>query len=221
MLWLWAVSQILSMVLGVLTISQHEPLVSEFPEVKIESTELVCLEQSQVPVLKLNNDPTPTPTPTLNPTPSITLKQTTIDSEISPLPTKEVPETAIAPTEVAWPTLTPTDKPTNESLNETVNAYRHNRGLAALNATEALCRVAANRLEAIKVNFSHDGWEEAFQGLNFSGVAENIWEGSSGKTETVVASWDESPGHQKNLQGEWLYGCGVVDGGKAVFEFLR
>jgi uncharacterized protein YkwD len=229
MQWLWAVNQILSVIMGVALYASRVEA-GELPTLHFPRGEVVvCAElQSMVlgsatnpvtkatpPVKLVDLSPTPLPTSILEPEQPVSEA-----SEAEPAVQSE-PTVSVIPQPTALLTVVPTKKPAPLNLNGAVNTYRQQHGLGTLATRDDLCSVAARRLNEIGTNFSHDGWERAYEGVSFSGIAENIWEGSSGGVADVVATWDESPSHKQAMVGSWEFGCGAMGGGKAVFEFMR
>ena len=85
--------------------------------------------------------------------------------------------------------------------------------------------ITKERLHEIQNDFSHSGFQSrlgngAFNQLNYASIAENIFAGSN-EPAAVVEAWRNSSGHNQNMLGEFSWGCGQVEGSKAVFLFLR
>ncbi|BAV05700.1 Cysteine-rich secretory protein family protein [Filimonas lacunae] len=99
-----------------------------------------------------------------------------------------------------------------------VNKHRKSIGKPALQMLDAASTQAAihsRNMAQKKVAFSHDGFETRFKNIknqvpgNFSGAAENVAYGEMTADE-VVDGWLHSPGHKKNIEGDYnLTGIGV------------
>ena len=110
---------------------------------------------------------------------------------------------------------------TLDELNNAQNEYRRDHSLNTLTIDSALCTVASQRAKEISTNFSHDGFEAAIDrnGINRSGVGENIASGPLSGVHFVQWAWDRSPGHRENMLRDWAVGCGGVYDRFAVFIF--
>ncbi len=148
--------------------------------------------------------PTPLPEPTSEPAPQSTNPQTTV---ITPTIQETRPSLVV-----------------NSLLGE-VNSYRKTQGKSELGSRDDLCTVTSERAVELQNDFSHAGFQNrlnngSFNQLNYSGLAENIFAGTS-DVMTIVEGWKNSSGHNENMLGDYVWGCGKVEAGKAVFLFLR
>lgn len=99
-----------------------------------------------------------------------------------------------------------------------VNQHRKSIGKPALEMLDAASTQAATHSRNMaqkKTPFSHDGFEARFAaikkqtGVSYNGVAENVAYGEM-TAEEVVDGWLHSPGHKKNIEGDYnLTGIGV------------
>lgn len=105
----------------------------------------------------------------------------------------------------------------NPSLLEQINSYRAENGLKALKSDPVLCDAANKRLNEIRTDWSHNGFN-ADLCTKCSRVGEDLAKGFDDKGK-VVSAWIESPSHKEViLTPEYNYGCTVYDRGYAVFE---
>lgn len=138
------------------------------------------------------------------------------NQESQPQPT-QVP----APTDVPPTPAVHAAQSTGVDVSGAVNAYRNSKGLNSLQSRGDVCDVAKKRAGEAVGSFGHSGFEEAVASLDYSGVAENLWQGSSISADQIIEGWDQSPGHQQNMTGEWVWGCGAISGTTAAFIFMR
>jgi uncharacterized protein YkwD len=160
---------------------------------------------------------TPEPTPTLTPKPTIRVEPTSEPVRPTPIPTRVSNSPTPQPT-----TLPP--QATNSLVNA-VNEHRKANGKGELSLRDDLCAFASDRAREIVSSFSHDGFQRrlsdgSFNSLHYSGIAENIFSGSS-DVGSIVDGWKNSSGHNANMLGDYVWGCGKVEGDKAVFLLLR
>ena len=113
-----------------------------------------------------------------------------------------------------------------------VNEHRIAIGLQPLEYSEALATIARQHSQAIATGyefFSHDGFEERkrmAQGfVRLETFAENLALNNSSPTSAptdAVAGWLDSPGHRKNIEGQFnLTGIGCAQGKDGVFYFTQ
>ena len=110
-----------------------------------------------------------------------------------------------------------------------VNEYRKKKGLGALKMIAVADEQAAlhsKNMALKKTAFGHDGFEERIQLIskstgNISAAAENVAYGKL-SAEEVVKGWINSPGHKKNIEGNFtLTGIGVYEDGTGVIFFTQ
>lgn len=133
----------------------------------------------------------------------------------------------IRTTPSATPTLVPKPKiSTFNKLFDLVNQYRSQKGLKSLVIYSPLCQFSQTRLEQIKNDWSHNGYDQAAeQGQlfsldcpNCSRVGENLAKDYPDE-EAVLQAWLASDYHRNNLEGDWDWGCAASSGNFAVFLF--
>lgn len=105
-----------------------------------------------------------------------------------------------------------------EQILDLVNKYRKTRGLPALQYNYVIATIARQHtmnMATRKVAFGHGGFSARFKYITShvpgaSAVAENVAYGSQTAQE-VVNEWLSSPGHKKNIEGNYrLSGIGVA-----------
>jgi uncharacterized protein YkwD len=91
-------------------------------------------------------------------------------------------------------------------LNQ-INSYRQSQGLQPLVADPGLMQAARGRSQdqARKGVMSHDGFEQSVKHLGLSGTAENVAmnKGHKDPASQSVQGWLNSPGHHKNIVGNY------------------
>lgn len=90
-----------------------------------------------------------------------------------------------------------------------VNRYRSGHGLPAIVVNGGLCRLARERLEEVKTDWSHDG----FNNRNLytycpecTAIGENLARDFD-NLENVILMWNRSPSHRKLLLSNYRFGC--------------
>jgi len=110
-----------------------------------------------------------------------------------------------------------------------VNAYRKKKGLASLSSLEVANQQAAlhsKNMALKKTAFSHNGFEQRIAIISktegtMRAAAENVACGQLSAKE-VVEGWINSPGHRKNIEGNYtLTGIGVYRDSKGVVFFTQ
>ena len=101
-----------------------------------------------------------------------------------------------------------------------VNEHRAGLGLPALKMNAMITKVAGTHsanMASGKVPFSHDGFDDRVAMINkqiktANAWAENVAEGPR-TAKSVVDMWLHSPGHKKNIEGDYnITGIGIVKG---------
>jgi len=101
-----------------------------------------------------------------------------------------------------------------------VNEHRTGMGLGALKINQAIAKAAAvhtHNMATKKVPFGHDGYDERMNAIskqlkNVIADAENVAYGANTAKE-VVDMWLHSPGHKKNIEGNYnLTGLAIEKG---------
>ncbi|CEJ42646.1 CAP domain-containing protein [Umezakia ovalisporum] len=99
-----------------------------------------------------------------------------------------------------------------------INRYRVSHQLPKLNLNAHItqqARIHSENMANGKVPFSHDGFEQRISAipLRYNNASENLAvnQGYSNPASQAVIGWLESPGHLKNIQGDYdLTGIGVA-----------
>ena len=110
-----------------------------------------------------------------------------------------------------------------------VNQYRKSQNLPALqwdNTIAQQSRIHAQQMGKGEATFSHDGFKERVevirQQIQLKSAAENIANnmGYSNPGEKAVVGWINSPGHQKNMVGDYnLTGIGIAKTSEGTYYF--
>lgn len=107
-------------------------------------------------------------------------------------------------------------------VNDAVNNYRSSIGKNEMRLLKGLCEMAqvhAEDMASRRKRFSHDGFNDRVQQmkkryeLQAYSAAENLYYTSAGQNldAQTLQAWIDSPGHHKNLIGEFKYsGIGVA-----------
>ncbi|HLO83923.1 MAG TPA: CAP domain-containing protein [Nostocaceae cyanobacterium] len=101
---------------------------------------------------------------------------------------------------------------------EQINQYRIAKGLPKLTLNASITRQArihSQNMARGKVPFSHQGFEQRVKALPlvYNSAAENVAfnQGYNNPANQAVVGWINSPGHLKNIQGQYnLTGVGVA-----------
>ena len=110
-----------------------------------------------------------------------------------------------------------------------INQYRKKKGLNALSSLDIADQQAAQHSKNMalkKTAFSHNGFEERIAVISktagtMRAAAENVAYGQLSAKE-VVEGWLNSPGHKKNIEGNYtLTGIGVYRDNKGVIFFTQ
>lgn len=105
-----------------------------------------------------------------------------------------------------------------KSVFEQINSYRASKGLSRLTLNAKISRQARRHSQNMaigKVPFSHNGFEKRVKStsINFQSAAENVAfnQGYDDPAAEAMRGWIKSPGHLKNLKGNYnLTGVGVA-----------
>jgi uncharacterized protein YkwD len=110
-----------------------------------------------------------------------------------------------------------------------INDYRNKKGLPPLLMRSEISREAEKHSEDMaknKIGFGHDGFEERIKIISkkigtMHSSAENVAYGNLSPKE-VVTNWLKSPGHRKNIEGNYtLTGIGVATDKNNVIYFTQ
>jgi uncharacterized protein YkwD len=124
---------------------------------------------------------------------------------------------SITSNQVAISTTTFQTTALEKSVFEEINRYRVSKKLSKLTLNANITRQArihSQNMARGKVPFSHQGFERRVNAipLRYNSAAENVAfnQGYSNPASQAVIGWLESPGHLKNIKGNYnLTGIGV------------
>ncbi|MGB3513110.1 MAG: CAP domain-containing protein [Microcoleaceae cyanobacterium] len=145
----------------------------------------------------------------------------------------EIPEMP----EIQNPRQTPISRPSvavspdinglEKSVFAQINQYRQSQNLPPLkwdNTIANQSRIHAQEMASGKATFSHDGFKERVQVISqqirLQTAAENLANnfGYSNPGEQAVEGWINSPGHQKNMVGDYdLSGIGIAKNSEGTY----
>jgi uncharacterized protein YkwD len=117
----------------------------------------------------------------------------------------------------------------NTDILTFINQYRRSKGLAELQMLEVANTEAQQHSADMvkgKTAFGHDGFDNRIADIRKSagfirGAAENVAYGQLTAAQ-VVDGWLNSPGHKKNIEGEYnLTGIGTVQREDGVIYFTQ
>ncbi|WP_293164188.1 CAP domain-containing protein [Okeania sp. SIO2C9] len=116
-----------------------------------------------------------------------------------------------------------------KSVFAQINQYRKSQNLPALqwnNTIAQQSRIHAQQMASGKTTFSHDGFQERVevitQQIKLQSAAENLANnfGYNNPGEQAVEGWIGSPGHQKNMVGDYnLSGIGIAQNSEGTYFF--
>ena len=110
-----------------------------------------------------------------------------------------------------------------------VNEYRHKKGLKPLQANSYISSVALQHSRDMldgRTPFGHEGFHERIDRIRkklgpVHVAAENVASGPMGARE-VVDGWLHSPGHRRNIEGDFkLTGIGLAFGKRGMIYFTQ
>lgn len=110
-----------------------------------------------------------------------------------------------------------------------VNEYRHSKGLKPLQANSFISSVALDHSRDMlsgKTPFGHEGFRDRIDRIKkrlgpIHVAAENVASGPMGARE-VVDGWLHSPGHRRNIEGDFrLTGIGLAYGKRGMIYFTQ
>ncbi|MBC7587917.1 MAG: CAP domain-containing protein [Chitinophagaceae bacterium] len=110
-----------------------------------------------------------------------------------------------------------------------INDYRRKKGLSPLKAVAHITDEAethSSNMASQKTGFGHAGFEQRFDRLKkkipgVTNAAENVAYGNI-TTEKIVDGWLHSPGHKKNIEGNYnLTGVGIKKNSKGVLFYTQ
>jgi uncharacterized protein YkwD len=116
-------------------------------------------------------------------------------------------------------------------IHDLINEYRNSQGLKPLELNGSISKVAADHSRDMskgKVDFGHEGFEQRAktirQRIKLGFIAENVGAsmGLADPEKEVVEGWLKSPGHLKNIKGDFeLTGIGVAKSKKGMYYFTQ
>jgi uncharacterized protein YkwD len=116
-----------------------------------------------------------------------------------------------------------------EEILSWINKYRESRSLPALQMNTVISEQAFRHSEEMadkRVAFGHDGFQERVRSIiqkigTLRASAENVAFGKL-SPEEVVSLWIKSPGHRKNIEGNYtMTGIGVAKAGDGSLYFTQ
>ncbi|MBE9228186.1 CAP domain-containing protein [Phormidium sp. LEGE 05292] len=117
------------------------------------------------------------------------------------------------------------------SIHEQVNKYRQSQKLPPLQLNSAITqqsRLHSQAMASGKVPFSHQGFEQRVNAIeksvSYSSAGENVAynQGYKDPATQAVQGWLKSPGHLKNIRGNFnLTGIGVAQNSKGEYYFTQ
>ncbi|OKH39023.1 serine protease [[Phormidium ambiguum] IAM M-71] len=117
------------------------------------------------------------------------------------------------------------------SIHEQVNKYRQSQNLPPLQLNAAITqqsRLHSQAMASGKVPFSHQGFEQRVNAIeksvSYRSAGENVAynQGYKDPATQAVQGWLKSPGHLKNIRGNFnLTGIGVAQNSKGEYYFTQ
>ena len=118
-----------------------------------------------------------------------------------------------------------------ELTHQQINQYRKARNLPPLildNSISQQARIHSQNMAQGKVTFSHEGFEKRIESvtstISYRSAAENVAynQGYSDPVDKAVAGWIKSPGHHKNMIGNYnLTGIGIAKNSQGEYYFTQ
>ena len=115
--------------------------------------------------------------------------------------------------------------------HQQINQYRISRNLPPLkldNSISQQARIHSQNMAQDKVPFSHEGFEQRMTSvsstISYRSAAENIAynQGYRDPVERAVTGWIKSPGHHKNMIGNYnLTGIGMAKNSQGEYYFTQ
>ncbi|MBD1882218.1 CAP domain-containing protein [Coleofasciculus sp. FACHB-T130] len=147
------------------------------------------------------------------------------------------PDGEISPDETSPATPSPTPSSSSNFLtleeytHELINQYRKSQNLPPLTLDPRISKEARAHSQAMAngaVPFSHNGFEQRAKAIgksiSYGGASENVAynQGFSDPAKQAVEGWLKSPGHLKNIQGQYdLTGVGVAKNAKGEYYLTQ
>lgn len=118
-----------------------------------------------------------------------------------------------------------------QAIYQQVNEYRQSRNLPPLTVDASIneqSKLHSQAMASGKVPFSHQGFDDRVdaiaKSISYRSAAENVAfnEGYSDPATQAVKGWLNSPGHRKNIEGNFdLTGVGVVKNAEGKYYFTQ
>jgi len=118
-----------------------------------------------------------------------------------------------------------------QDIHQQINQYRQSQNLPPLKLNPTITQQAQQHSQEMatgQVPFSHQGFEQRAekisQAVQYRSVAENVAynQGYSDPAENAVSGWLKSPGHYKNIVGDFdLTGIGVAQNEAGEYYFTQ
>lgn len=141
----------------------------------------------------------------------------------------QIPTAGKNPIYISQSTTTPAS--IEQAVYTQINEYRANRGLPPLTLDAGISDRARNHSQNMAngtVPFGHDGFSDRVQAIAtvipYRAAAENVaYNGGYADPATkAVQGWLNSPGHLRNIQGNYnLTGIGVAKSTKGAYYFTQ
>ncbi|MBD1807035.1 CAP domain-containing protein [Microcoleus sp. FACHB-SPT15] len=149
------------------------------------------------------------------------------DSPSQPLPTLSNPPNST----VSQRSTTNEFAALEQSVHQQINKYRQSRNLPPLALDARISeqsRLHSQAMASGKVPFSHNGFEARVkaigQSIPYGSAAENVAynQGYSNPDQQAVEGWIKSPGHRKNMEGQFdVTGIGITKNAKGEYYFTQ
>ena len=118
-----------------------------------------------------------------------------------------------------------------QEIHRQVNQYRLSKQLPPMRMDariSTIARVYSHKMASKQATFSHDGFEQRVQAMGSTvplrSAAENLayLKGYPDLATTAVQGWIDSPGHQKNMVGEFdVTGIGIAKNAAGEYYFTQ
>ncbi len=139
-----------------------------------------------------------------------------------------VPSLSIAPATAQTASAADTATLERDAHNQ-INAYRKSKGLTPLTWNDAIATQARKHSQNMangQTPFGHNGFADRVTATKivYAGAAENVAynQGYAKPVDQAVKGWLLSPGHKKNIEGNYkLAGLGVAKNAKGEIYFTQ
>ncbi len=141
----------------------------------------------------------------------------------------EMPSSIPSPNPIPSVVTSPDIQQLEKSLFTQINQYRQSQNLPTLkwdNSISQQSRIHAQKMANGEAGFNHDGFQERVevisQEIRLHSAAENLANnfGYSNPGKQAVDGWINSPGHHKNMVGDYdLTGIGIAKDTEGTYYF--